>query len=183
MQFSSRFSNSNSLNPIGFKPSKFKSIKKDINFDYAMKSVNLDMLNFTNFFTKKSALIKFFKKEYSCLKNGSVDIDDNTKYVATIVNYKDPALELKIKLIIENTRKIKVDKLPKIIYKYKNRTNPEVQFYVTNNIQNEYEVLAIDLYHLLIPAPDKSRNEKKEHSREKYEKYKYADYDLAELYR
>jgi len=182
MQFSSQFSKFNSLNTSGFKTSNFKATKKNVNFNNAMNSVNLSMFNFTNFFYKKSPLVKAFKKEYGGLKNGSIDIDDNNKYAATIVNYSDRALELKIKTIIEKTRNVRVNQLP-LMYKYKNKQNPELQFYVANNTNNEYEVLAIDLYHLLIPAPDKSRHETTEHSKEKYEQYKLADYNLSELSR
>ena len=82
---------------------------------------------------------------------------------------------------MEKTRNIKVDKLPPAVYKYKNKENYEFQIYVANNTSGDYEVLAIDIYHLLIPAPDKQRKETTEHSKEKYETFKLANYDLTEI--
>ncbi len=183
MPFSSRFATTSTLHTTGLKVSGFKTTTKKVNFDFAMKSVNFPSLNFTNFFVKKSPLIKFVRGEYIRLVDNKINLDDHTLYAPALVTYNnDPLLKLKLITIIEKTRNIKVDRLP-IIYKFKNKENPEVQIYVANDITNNYEVLAIDLYHLLIPAPDKSRGETVEHSKEKYEKYKLADYNLSEIKR
>lgn len=180
MRFSSAFKQSSSLKTKGFKTSNFSPKQKQICFDYAMKSVNLQHFIFTNFLFRKSPTLKLVRTQYFNLKNGKFNLEDSSKYAPSIVNLSNPYLELKLKTIIEKTRNVKVDKLP-IIYKFKSKEMPEFQIYVANNLNNEYEVLAIDLYHLLIPAPDKSRGEKTEHSQEKYDSVKFADYNLSEI--
>lgn len=182
MQFSSRFAPTTTLHTTGLKVSGFKTTTKKVNFDFAMNSVNLPSFDFTNFLVKKSPLVKFVRGEYIKLLDNKIDLDDSTLYAPTLVSYSDPLLKLKLITIIEKTRNTKVDKLP-MIYKFKNKENQNFQIYVANDITNNYEVLAIDLYHLLIPAPDKSRGETVEHSKEKYEKYKLADYNLSEIKR
>jgi len=181
MQFSSKFSNTKNFSNSSFKTNKFKVVTKNVNFGNAMKSVNIDVLNFTNYLVKGSPLVKFVRKQYMDLENQRVDINDQKKYIPTIVNFNNPFLTFKLTTIIEKTRRIKVDKLPQIVYKYKCKENPEFQIYVANNTNNEYEVLAIDLYHLIIPAPDITKKETSEHSKEKYETFKLANYDLSEI--
>lgn len=180
MQFNSVFSNNNIFNSSSFKTSEFKLTNKKVNFSKAMKSVNFESLYFTNYLAKKSPLIKFVRKQYCCIINGTLSINDENKFKPSFVNLDNEYLKLKLLSVIQKTRGISHYKLPPAIYKYKCLENKEFQLYIANN-DDEYEMLVIDTYHLMIPAPDKDKNEKKEHSKEKYNLHKLDDYDLSEI--
>ena len=179
MKFNSNFSN-NSLKISNFKTSSLKAKVKEVDFSKAMNSVNLETFCFTNFFIKKSVLIKFVRGELIQIINKTIDLEDYKIYSSSLVDYNDLYLNLKLKTIIEKTTGNRLKELP-VIYKFKNKENPNFQIYAKKDINNNYEVLAIDLHHLLIVAPDKSRGEKKERSKEKYDGLKLADYNLSKI--
>lgn len=118
-------------------------------FDDALKSVDISFLEFTNYFhDKRDVKYKFVKKEYNKLLNQQSDLD--TEYELKVVNTEDGFNELKLKMIYSQTLGKEIREFPRM-YKLKNLTNEELQFYVKcdNNI---YKVCFIDIFHLAIPT-------------------------------
>ena len=67
------------------------------------------------------------------------------------------------------------------LYKFKELNTKELQYYVEKIDVDNFIVRFIDLYHLVIPAPDYERGEKEEHSKEKYEFHKNDSINLSEI--
>ena len=160
---------------------KNKSIFGDKNltlkFNHNMKSINLSNYNFINFLLVEDKIyIKFLKKEINRIENNTFDIleEYNDKMIGM-----SPQLKTKIKDIYFQTygKKINLPYLKRLTKK----SNERFQLYYYKVSDNNYLIIIVDLYHLLIPAADKSHNEKKKNPKQTYEKYKLANYDIAKL--
>ena len=80
---------------LGFGDDKF-------DFGGALKSVDIDYLEFINYFPrKKDSKFKFVKSEYLKLLNGTANLDE--RYEMKLVNVEDGFNEVKITLIYSKT--------------------------------------------------------------------------------
>lgn len=150
---SNKFSKQNSI----LDKRLFDDSKEIINYKLALKSVNLPEHYFCNFFkSKKCDMYKFVKRELSAMKYDNYNVYDRFKLKD--VEYTYNLSEDKINDIVFAT--YGEYKNIKFIYRLKHNDNPAFQLYVNKINLNEYEVLIIDLYHLVIPAADKAKGKK-----------------------
>lgn len=147
-------------------------------FNDGIKSTNLPKYYFTNFIdNRKSPIINFLKKERRRFLKKEVDIDN----------------EYQIKFIEKNNEQLKVDEILKTtinresipimtLCRLKSVSNPEVQFFFLDDLNGNYEVLFIDIYHLVLPAPDREHNEKYPNPKKHYEQHKNASYCMSNIF-
>ncbi len=129
----------------------------DFDFSKALYSVNIKSLEFTNYFrSKKEPMFKYVKSEYKKLLSHRADLDD--EYEMKLVNVDDKFNEIKITKIFTETHQIKLLKLP-LIYKLKNKINPNLQFFVMSE-NSIFKVCFIDIYHLAIPTKEQDAKSK-----------------------
>ncbi len=152
-----------------------------IDFGESLKSVNIEMCMFTNYFANKKIFYKFVKKNINDIVNNRISLVDSNFFETKLVNIdNDFFLELKIENILKLTTEKKVRTIP-TLYKFKELNNKELQYYVEKIDVDNFVVRFIDLYHLVIPAPDYERGETREHSKEKYELHKNDKINLSEI--
>lgn len=156
----------------------FGEREPNIFFNDGIKSTNLPKYYFTNFIdNSKSPIINTLKRERRRFLKKEVDIDN----------------EYEIKFIEKNTEQAKVDEILKTtinresipvmtLCRLKSIFNPEVQFFFLDDLKGNYEVLFIDIYHLVLPAPDKEYNEKYPNPKKHYEKHKNAKYCMSNIF-
>ncbi len=145
------------------------------NFDDALKSVNIPIWSFTNYFkNRKDVMFKFTKREYSKLLNGTADLDNEYEFKTLEFN---GSINLQKYLdIYSETIGYTITQLP-IIYRFKNINNANLQFYVSSE-NKKIKVIFIDIYHLGILAND---SETGKSSFENYEQNKNNNYCLSNL--
>lgn len=149
---------------LGFGDDKF-------DFGSALKSVDIDYLEFINYFPRrKDSKFKFVKSEYLKLLNGTANLDE--RYEMKLVNVEDGFNEVKITLIYSKTLEKNIEHLP-LMYKLKNLEDKQLQFYVINE-NNSFKVCFIDIYHLAIPT-------KKQNTKDEYNAYCLNRYGLENL--
>lgn len=156
----------------------FDDQKEIIDIDEALKSVNLPEHFFTNFFKgRKDPMFKFVKTQYAYIKSDKFKILEN--YELKDVVYKDNLSEEKIIDIVKCT--FDKDVNLNTIYRFKNYENPAFQLYVNKESNNNYKVIIIDLYHLVIPAADRGKGRKKADIENDYNEKKLNDYCLSNI--
>lgn len=149
---------------LGFGDDKF-------DFSDALKSVNINYLEFTNFFSRrKDSKFKFVKTEYLKLSNGTANLDET--YEMKLVNTEDNFNEIKLSFIYSETLGKPINVFP-LMYKLKNLKDKQVQFYIISD-NNKFKVCFIDIYHLAIPT-------KKQNTKEEYNSKSYNGYGLENL--
>lgn len=70
-----------------------------------------------------------------------------------------------------------------LLFRLKSINNPAVQFFFLDDLNGNYEVLFVDIYHLVLPAPDKGHKEKKANPKKTYDEHKLAKYCLSNIYK
>ena len=156
----------------------FDDSKEKFNFDNAYKSVNIPKYYFTNYLdSKKSNFYKFIRRQSKLMLNANYSIFDN--FELKDVNYGANLKKEKIEQIVFETRAIKRE--CNLIYRFKNNLNPAFQLYVDKVDNNNYDVLIIDLYHLVIPAADKYYGKKVADLKADYDKVKNNSICLSEI--
>lgn len=160
--------------------------KSDVSIDFgkSLKSVNTgDMYMFTNFFENKGVRYKFAKKNISSIINNKISLVNEDLFEMKLVNLEnDYFLNLKIDEILYLTTGKRIRKMP-TLYKFKDKINKELQYYVEKKDTDNFEIKFIDIYHLVIPAPNYDLGETEEHSQKIYEIHKYGDVCLSEIKR
>lgn len=156
----------------------FGEREPNIFFHENIKSVNLPKYYFTNYIDdKKSPLIKLLKRERGKFIRKQVNFDKEYELKSIDTNKE----QLKVDEILKNT--IGINSIPvKTIFRLKSIDNPSVQFFFLDDYQGNYKVLFIDLYHLVLPARDLSRKEKKANPKKTYENHKMANYCLSNIF-
>ena len=159
----------------------FGSTTCKIDFGESLKSVNIENYMFTNYFANKKLFYKFVKNNIKGIVNNRISLVDSSLFETKLVNVdNDLFLKLKIESILNLTSENRVRVIP-TLYKFKELNNKELQYYVEKIDVDNFIVRFIDLYHLVIPAPDYERGEKEEHSKEKYEFHKNDSINLSEI--
>lgn len=156
----------------------FGEKEPNIFFNSEIKSTNLPKFYFTNFIDgKKSPMVDFLKKERRKFLKQQVDFDN----------------EYEIKSIDRKTEQKKINEILKttlnkssinvsLLLRLKSIDNPRVQFFFIDDNEGNYEVLFIDIYHLVLPAPDKSYHEKKANPKKTYKEHEKASYCLSNIF-
>ena len=153
-----RFLKSNRFNVNSIIGKKlFDDTKEKIEIDKALISVHLPSYNFSNYFrSKKDIMFKFVKREYMMMNNDKYNILDH--FELKNVDFGGNLSRDKMDQIIEKTFGSKIHIYS--IYRFKNLLNPAFQLYVNKDNNNDFKVVVIDLYHLMIPAADRFRGKK-----------------------
>lgn len=163
----------------GLKKNIFGEKNPNVFFNSNIKSTNLPKFYFTNYLDSKKVPM------VDCLKR------ERRKFLKKTVNYDK---EYEIKPIKTTHEQAKIDEILKTtlnisnipvssIMRLKSIYNPELQLFFLDDKKGNYEVIFIDIYHLVLPAPDKSHNEKKANPKEKYETHKNASYCLSNIFK
>lgn len=139
----------NERNNPKFKPSKEKEVR--IYSPNVIKSQKSDKLKFTNFYASHTdgAIINRLSElssDLDVIKSGNIEMD---------VYFNDNRIESIIKLFIvdfdiDNLGQDKVRKVT-LIDPFGMKGQVRVYFIISNDF-NSYEIIAIDLFHLLIPS-------------------------------
>lgn len=151
-----------------------------LDFNNSLKSINVDNLYFTNFFTS-NITIKYnnYRELYKKYLN-NINIFNDLLAGDEINNTNQNMLErlCDILSIANNNEKITIFDLVKNIRKYKLKKDNEMQLYIKKEDSNLY-VYLIDIYHLAIPAINKKTG--KNDYKKIYEKRKKANCCLSEI--
>ena len=143
------------------------------------KSSKFEEDKFTNYLKNRKELYRYIKKEYHRFLKNDFDLQDGLLEEYEIKHFGGKRMRLLSKIIKDNTNK-RIGKLP-IIYRLCNRNNKEIQFYYYEANKNVYRIVAIDLFHLLMPANDNERSNFKNDGVNKYEENKDNDICLSEI--
>lgn len=170
----------NSINEInnGIKKNIFGEKSPNVSFNSNIKSVNLPEFYFTNFLEKRAPMV-------GCLKR------ERRKFLQKSINYD---AEYEIKSIDTNKEQKKIDKILKEtinmssipvsrLLRLKSINNPDLQFFFKDDNEGNYEVLFIDIYHLVLPARNKFYKEKKANPKKKYDEHKHENYCLSNIFK
>ena len=160
-----------------------KLFENEYYFDFSecMKSCIIDKYNFVNYFKDKRELFKCVKRYYYQFKNNSFDGIDGVLSDFEIKNvYTAEKMKLVKQIIYENTGK-KPRIMPRI-NRLCHKTNHELQFFYYEIEKNKvYRIVAIDLFHLIIPANDSERPRYKNDGEQKYKENKDNSICLSEI--
>lgn len=147
-----------------------------IDFNGNLKSVNLEKLNFTNFVNSSE------KKIYKELKDICISVVTsnsmfNNCFIADEIKVSSSKKIERLYNIISEVNGIEV-KSEETILKFKNKNNPELQFYIKKD-GKILKVFLIDLYHLGMDARHRAFGRYDLVGR--YNVYKKCKYDIANI--
>lgn len=156
-------------------------LDNDYYFDLSAckKSSKFADYNFTNYFKNRKELYKFVKKEYNRFLYNRFDSHGGLLEDYEIKHFGGKRMKLLSKIMEDNLNK-KIGRLP-IVFRLCHKNNKELQFYYYEANQNVYRVVAIDIFHLLMPANDKERSDIKNDGINKYNQNKNNDICLSEF--
>ena len=160
------------------KKNMFGEPEPNIFFHDDIKSTNIPEEYFTNYIdNKKSPMIDFLKRERRRFLKKQVDIDQEYD----IKNIERTKEQKKVDKILKNT--LNMGSIPILtLFRLKSINNPGVQFFFLDDLKGNYKVLFIDIYHLVLPAPDKSHGEKFPNPKKKYNEHKLAKYCISNIF-
>lgn len=163
----------------GLKKNIFGEKSPNVFFNSNIKSTNLPNFYFTNYLdNKRVPMVNCLKKEKRRILNKTLNYD-NEYEIKTINTNRE---QLKIDTILKST--IGISNIPvSRILRLKSVYNPDLQFFFLDDKKGNYEVIFIDIYHLVLPAPNKLYKEKKANPKKKYEEHKNAAYCLSNIYK
>lgn len=150
-------------------------------FSACKKSSKFPEEKFTNFFKNRKELFKYVRKEHYRFLNKEFNLQDGLLEEYEIKHFGGNRMKLLSKIISDNANK-KIGRLP-IIYRLCNIYNPELQFYYYEATENVYRIVAIDLFHLLMPANDKERPDFKNDGVSKYKENENNNICLSEIFK
>lgn len=163
----------------GLKKNIFGEKNPNVFFNSSIKSTNMPTFYFTNFLdSRKVPMADCLKREKRRILNKTVNYDNEYEIKKIDTNHE----QTKIDNILKNT--LNISSIPtSSILRLKSVANPELQFFFLDDKKGNYEVIFIDVYHLVLPAPDKSHKEKKANPKKKYEEHKNAKYCLSNFFK
>lgn len=157
----------------------FDEEEPNIFFNNNIKSTDIPEMYFINFIdSRKSPLVNTLKREKRRILKKQVDYDN--EYEIKNIEYKKDEKK-KIERILNDTLGISLSNYS-LLWRLKYRYNPEIQFFFLDDLSNNYEILFIDIYHLVLPAPDKSRRERWANPKKKYKEHKEAKFNLSNIF-
>ena len=158
----------------------FGEDEPNIFFNSNIKSVKIPHLYFTNFINnKKSPLVNTLKQERRRIIKKQVDYDN--EYEIKNIEYRNNERK-KISKILYDTIGIKIPDYS-LLWRLKYIINPSIQYFFLDNLDGTYEIIIVDIYHLILPAPDKSHKEKKANPKKTYNAHSLANYCLSNIYK
>ena len=160
------------------KKNMFGEPEPNIFFHNDIKSTDIPQYYFTNYIdSSKSPMINFLKTERRRFLKKQVDIDQEYE----IKDIKKTKEQNKIDKILMDT--LNMTSIPILtLFRLKSKYNPGVQFFFLDDLNGNYQVLFIDIYHLVLPAPDKSHGEKFSNPKKKYNEHKLARYCISNIF-
>lgn len=165
--------------PLSKEKNIFGKSNPNVIFNDRIKSVNIPKCNFTNYLHgKKSPLTKTLNQLNNRIKNNYVnyDVEFEIKKIDRINEEK-----YKIKNILHKTygnNSIDYNKFLRLKY----RKNPEIQFFFLDDLNGNYEVIIVDIYHLVLAAIDRERHEEYAKPWEKYALHCDAYYCISNVF-
>ena len=177
LQKNSLNKNTLSIKSIGNSTNIFGSSQPIIKFNINIKSIDVKKYYFINKISStKSVLAKKIKNDQRRFLNHDIDIDKEFE-IKYILDQKGE--QKKLDYILNNTIGKTVPVLSCV--RLKTIGNESLQYYVSDDYSGGTEVVLIDLYHLFIPAKDKSREEKHPNTRNTYYEHINDKHDLSEI--
>lgn len=155
----------------------FGSTKLKISFNKNIKSTNLAKHTFVNYINSKNkTLIKKIRTDERKFIEGLFDFDKDfkIKYLLDENNMQKKFDDILLSTIGTTTNVLSCVRL-------KTLGNVSLQYIVSDNFTGTYEIIAIDLYHLLVFAADKSRGEKKPKPKRAYNEHKNDDKCISKV--
>lgn len=155
----------------------FGSTKLKISFNKNIKSTNLAKHTFVNYINSKNkTLIKKLRTDERKFIDGLFDFDKDfkIKYLLDENNMQKKFDDILLSTIGTTTNVLSCVRL-------KTLGNVSLQYIVSDNFTGTYEIIAIDLYHLLVFAADKSRGEKKPKPKRAYNEHKNDDKCISKV--
>ena len=69
------------------------------------------------------------------------------------------------------------------IFRLKYIDNPALQFFFLDDYNGNYHIIIVDIYHLILPAPDKEHHENVANPKKKYNEHKDASYCISNIFK
>ena len=163
----------------GLKKNMFGEKNPNVFFNSNLKSTNLPKFHFTNYLDgKKAPMTSYLKKEKRRIINKRVNYDNEYEIKPIKTNNE----QKKIDSILKST--LNMNSIPTSnIMRLKSVINPALQLFFLDDNKGNYEVIFIDIYHLVLPAPDKSHKETKANPKKTYEEHKNSKYCLSNIFK
>lgn len=157
----------------------FGEKEPNVFFHDNIKSTNLKKFLFTNYLdNKKVPLVKALQTERRRILRKEVNYEE--EYEIKNIEYRKNEKN-KIDAILFDTigiEKIDYSMLWRLKYKY----NPAIQFFFLDDFHGNYEVLIVDIYHLVCPAPDREHGEIFANPKKTYKDHKDAKYNINNIF-
>ena len=181
-----KFNSGNTFEDL-FNKSLFEEnvIKNRIRVDFsdALNSVDMPEILFNNFLeSRRAPMTKYFKSQYNrILYNENYNLLNDYE----IKPVKGNALYKKLSKIVDKTSGQHYE-YNEMFFRLKNINrksqfyNPGLQFYYILK-DNTYKIIAIDLYHMIIPAHNRDYYDAPKNPIENYETHKLGIYNLSEF--
>lgn len=153
-------------------------------FNPNISSTDIPKYFFTNYIdSKKSLIVKKIKQEKRRFTCNEINYEDEYE-IKIVENRKNE--QQKIDAILQNTIGIKTVDL-NFLYRLKCYANKSLQFFFLEHPDGKYEVIIIDLYHLILPAADRDHYEKKANPKKTYKEHHKDNpektmYNLSEIF-
>ena len=157
----------------------FGEDEPNIFFNSNIKSTRIPAMSFTNYIdSKKSPIVSALKRERRKILKKQVDYDK--EYEIKNIDYKTNEKK-KIEKILKNTLGISLPNYS-LLWRLKYLENPEIQFFFVDNLNGSYEILFVDIYHLVLPASNKLNKKKKANPKKKYKEHEKANFCLSNIF-
>lgn len=148
-------------------------------FNENICSTDIPQYFFINYIdSPKSQIVKKLKNEKRRFVSNDVIYEEEYE-IKPVENRKNE--QKRIDMVLQKTVGISTVDL-NLLYRLKCYANQALQFFFLDKLNGEYEVLIIDLYHLIVPAADKDHNERKANPKKTYNEHKDAKYNLSEIF-
>lgn len=150
-----------------------------VKFNQNICSIDLPQYFFINYIDDgRKPIVKKLKNEKRRFTNNLIDYEEEYE-IKPVLQKKNE--QKKIDAILQGTIGMSTVDL-NFLWRLKCYANPALQFFFLDKKDGTYEVLMIDVYHLLIPAADKDHGEKKANPKKTYQEHKDAKYNLSEIF-